>query len=551
MKKAIALLLCLATVFSLASCDLGELDHLGNLGELIDYLPTQSTTESTDPTHTNTPNEPSEPSVPDLNVIRNYTQAIDFYRKLINICQLQTYVDSKGSDEKCISELGVMEESEKELLSKLLTSAYLFYPGRVEKDFDSPIYKRACGYAIKDLNRDGVDELVLLNNDYQIIAILSTVDRKPVLLDAYTPNSSCWIDGDGYLHHCESNGAGSSSHTVYQIPIESTALISVIEYGMDRHESINGSALTKYYKLTDGKKIELSEEDYRQIDKSYGTYLGTYSGPTATKECSGLVFTPLFSEGAIALQMYEAAINDTVPVFDEYLGEFQLCSYPLNGLPLKEQLLNGKAIIDLDLDGIREYIIQTTAYDTILLHYHDGVVYVFSFLERNLHDLCTDGTFFWRDTTNEGFEYGASKLLFNGSELKIKPIYRIVNDGTPNAQYYIGSKQVDQQKMTSYLKRFFKTRVHFSEFYPYPIWKNRLTVEDALQIASSHWGIKTGDIDEETGYRYILFYFYKSEKTYIIQLAWLVDEHHYSSLDVIEIDAYTGEIYNPALDGKG
>jgi len=74
--------------------------------------------------------------------------------------------------------------------------------------------------------------------------------------------------------------------------------------------------------------------------------------------------------------------------------------------------------------------------------------------------------------------------------------------------------------------------------------KSKITEEEALEIASQHWGIKSGDNDEETGFTFLIMPVESSNDNFAIALKWLVDNHHYSTVDSIEIDPYTGKIVN-------
>ena len=73
---------------------------------------------------------------------------------------------------------------------------------------------------------------------------------------------------------------------------------------------------------------------------------------------------------------------------------------------------------------------------------------------------------------------------------------------------------------------------------------SKITEEEALEIASQHWGIKSGDKDEETGFTFLIMPVESSNDNFAIALKWLVDNHHYSTVDSIEIDPYTGRIVN-------
>lgn len=221
-----------------------------------------------------------------------YDDVISLYRDVINICQ--NYVDSKDATEKYAAELGITDEKEKELFSELLNYAYLQYPGRGKEDYSSPHYKLSCGYALKDLNGDGVAELVLLNDDYTVIAIFSVVDGKPVLLDSYSPRRMCWIGGNGLLRVTYKEDYYITR--VYNIVGGSPQSELVLEYALEEYYSANGDLIKKYYKRENGKNYEeITEAEYNALKKQYGEYLGE-SGAEATRKYSGLKFTSLFSE---------------------------------------------------------------------------------------------------------------------------------------------------------------------------------------------------------------------------------------------------------------
>lgn len=66
------------------------------------------------------------------------------------------------------------------------------------------------------------------------------------------------------------------------------------------------------------------------------------------------------------------------------------------------------------------------------------------------------------ESQRSDFEYGEDKLIFDGAELKTVTIWRIVNDGEPNAEYYIGDKKVTQEEILKYFEENPKTRIEFS-----------------------------------------------------------------------------------------
>ncbi len=70
----------------------------------------------------------------------------------------------------------------------------------------------------------------------------------------------------------------------------------------------------------------------------------------------------------------------------------------------------------------------------------------------------------------------------------------------------------------------------------------KITEEEAIEIASNHWGIKSGDIDEGTGFQFLIMPVESNNEYIRVDLKWLVNGANYSTLDTVYIDPMTGEI---------
>ncbi|MBQ3100456.1 MAG: hypothetical protein IJC50_05640 [Clostridia bacterium] len=67
----------------------------------------------------------------------------------------------------------------------------------------------------------------------------------------------------------------------------------------------------------------------------------------------------------------------------------------------------------------------------------------------------------------------------------------------------------------------------------------------AVELASEFWGVKGGEIDEQTGFKMNVFVDESPTpeyNRYRICLRWLV-EGHYSMVDEVYVDADSGEVY--------
>lgn len=70
----------------------------------------------------------------------------------------------------------------------------------------------------------------------------------------------------------------------------------------------------------------------------------------------------------------------------------------------------------------------------------------------------------------------------------------------------------------------------------------RISEEEAIAIAEKHWGIKSGDKDEETGFPFLIMPVDSGNDNIRIDLKWLGNGSTYSTVDWVEIDPVSGEI---------
>jgi hypothetical protein len=213
------------------------------------------------------------------------------------------------------------------------------------------------------------------------------------------------------------------------------------------------------------------------------------------------------TEADIAMEMYESAIKGEVCVFDERQGEIKLedCLFPSNNLRLGECEILSKAILDMDGDGINEYVIQSEAKDHIVLHYYSGKVYAFCFDSSNFYNLNTDGSFYWIDSyESENCTRGSNQIAFDGSSFNIKEIYRInqtspYDYGDGDHEYYVGGKQITREEFIDYYNANHRNKrgVIFSSLdisCEYPI-----SSEKACELASKYWGFENGMVEGAAG----------------------------------------------------
>ncbi len=121
--------------------------------------------------------------------------------------------------------------------------------------------KDAFGYALKDLNGDGSDELIILLGN-EVLAIYSIVDGKLKRADIFWSRHDCYaIDKSGLLYIYSSERVVDWWYTIERLSDDGSEILPVERYGMesfdyDTHEEYQEP---HYYKVTDGKSYSERE----------------------------------------------------------------------------------------------------------------------------------------------------------------------------------------------------------------------------------------------------------------------------------------------------
>lgn len=543
-KKTICAILCFCMLITaLSSCTEKNSNNDTSNSEQDKNSVIQNNTNNTNNTNYMDYNENSEAwarvRLPlfdlDHDVFADYSSLLAL---MPDICSAVLYYDNYIDYTQVF---GITDEQEIEQFNHLLGSLQRFSL-RYEKAEFIP----SVGYDIKDLNGDGIDELVLLTNDYEIIAIFTTVDERPYLLDHYWDRKKCSIGENGIISISGSGGADVHMYETYRIADDGRSLELILSFGLGGHEWVGDIAVQKYYKMVNSEKIAISEAEF---DALYAEH--PFRGRDGTKALSGLVFTNCaYATSALqkaADQAYRDVLANRIKVYHTRTNEYCYladCKTPYMQAPFYECMDLGYALVDLDGDLTNELVISYDG-DTLILRYYEGTVYLYSFFFRNLYYLCTDGSYSWNHN-GVNFEYGTCQLYFAGASLKSIDLWCVVNDGEPNAAYYIGDRQVTRTELIEYINAVEKSKVTFS---PFDFEASKRSPEEALTIAENYWS--RYEI-EKNGY--IVTQAHNDDapaSVYVFVIKGLVMDHHYSTFDEIWINAYTGEAIIPySSDGK-
>ena len=145
------------------------------------------------------------------------------------------------------------------------------------------------GYAIRDINGDGIPELFILSEDYyNIYAIYTLRESKPVLVGAYWSRNRISIGKDGTLYNSGSSGAANSFDAIYSLNTwqdgEILIVIEVIGIEDFDDEAMEALPEPRYYRIRNGEKTIISEA---KADAAWKNFRNAYSDDSRD---AGLVF---------------------------------------------------------------------------------------------------------------------------------------------------------------------------------------------------------------------------------------------------------------------
>ena len=137
---------------------------------------------------------------------------------------------------------------------------------------------RNPGYDLIDLNGDGTDELLILDEDYNIKAIFTQKDGVPVMWKAFT-YGVCWLDEKGLIHVDDED----LRYSLYEFTQsgEFDLVYSIFA-------TPNGRCLTR-----NGKTEKITLKEYLEWADGYCVYPEYVEPNEYTRAVSDLTYTPL------------------------------------------------------------------------------------------------------------------------------------------------------------------------------------------------------------------------------------------------------------------
>ncbi|MBQ8441319.1 MAG: hypothetical protein IJX19_11695 [Clostridia bacterium] len=327
--------------------------------------------------------------------------------------------------------------------------------------------QQAC-FTFHDLNKDGSPELIILTEDGTIYAIYTLKDQTPILVNSYYDcNHIAAIGADGTVYQSGYSKGDTWYFSVTKILNNGeTEVFSFGETDYDLYDNV-----TECYKTVNGEKIVIEKSELDALRASYeDQYAYVYVVPrdTVTKLNTPIYSAKTFEIVKDALADPNQALFDSLKIPEYYRAVLsnraKLCD--IDGYFSYLNQSGELAVVDVDGDVEVEVLVRN-GYGTTLLRHYNGIVYGYNFSVQSMYRLNTDGTYYWN--TNAGNTYGCNLLRFDGKKRAFEELYRIENDGTECANFFIDNVEVTEKGFQEYTaKQEQKTEVTWHRMESYP-----------------------------------------------------------------------------------
>ena len=122
------------------------------------------------------------------------------------------------------------------------------------------------GYAVKDINNDGIPELMLFGGPNNLRSLFTLSNGQPVCLGIYGPRHWGGIAADGTVHYGGWGSAASGTKEIYRLEPHAAALTLMAG---DRYDYWPPEEVDVYYIMVDGEQVTIDEEAYHAIQEKY------------------------------------------------------------------------------------------------------------------------------------------------------------------------------------------------------------------------------------------------------------------------------------------
>ena len=160
------------------------------------------------------------------------------------------------------------------------------------------------GYAKKDINNDGTEELIFAESTLDIVAIFTVKNGEAVtLITQEDPNSLIWLDANGLIRMeqlvMEGQYLVGRKYLVYEI--SEGALKPQVAIGCDAMKQ------GEWHKLENQQQVSVSKEDWNELYAKYNICPFGWDEREYTKNHADLTVLPLLEVAVPKIQTYKLA----------------------------------------------------------------------------------------------------------------------------------------------------------------------------------------------------------------------------------------------------
>ncbi len=244
----------------------------------------------------------------------SYESIIRMYRKLVEV--LPDYYTSGGGENPEVDGLFVFpNEQAREWYDRVGSSAFLLCPG------DRKNATALFGYAIKDVNGDGVDELFLLTKDFQIVTLFTQHNGKPVLLEDFWNRKKGYVNENGQIMIGGSNGVAADSQEIYRFETATGQLVLEEALGYD---GLTEDLKVICYHQVGEEKTYISEEEFNAI-KNQEPYVGF--GTEKNRQVLGAEYTPVSMPSEVSTYYFVGSSGLKAEHIKIYTDPEKICAF--------------------------------------------------------------------------------------------------------------------------------------------------------------------------------------------------------------------------------
>ncbi len=295
-------------------------------------------------------NENSETNA-QISGFATYNSIISIYQKVVeNALLFDLQKETNGTYNAMFQ---FRSKQEKECYHKIFESC-LSYRSKIN---------RCYGYSISDINGDGIDELVLMLEDYTILAIFSIYNGKPVLLDSFTSTYKGYISADGHIYTSQCNTPTTTVQRVYQISETSENLEQISEIGTDHLDLERG---TGCYKLVSSEKVSITTKEYNDLYNDLFQAQPLWETEIQIKDNTTIKFTPLVLTDCNS-DFYDSFFSDFIANNPIDVNYYECCEENISDslmLPTIQWALYWYDEFDLTLTQMDMLFDDKTAYES-------------------------------------------------------------------------------------------------------------------------------------------------------------------------------------------